>query len=106
MVEVAKWSRPGGLGVDDAEEQAAQQNRHLPCLTYGVRAARGFLHRLSTVSTTSGITFRPCIATSWISPLWPMGAGGYISSRPKGQVRTAGTAPGSDPRGGQGVGPR
>ena len=42
MVEVAERSRPGGLGVDDAEEQATQQNRHLPCLTYGVGADAWF----------------------------------------------------------------
>ena len=63
---------------------------------------RRLLHRPSTAVGNSGIRSRHPDESSWIRPLWPHDAGGYISSCPKGQVRTARTAPGSDPRNGLG----
>jgi hypothetical protein len=106
MIEIAERSRPARLGVDDPKEQPTEQAGTSLVRRYAVDLRAGFLHSLSTTSTTSGITSRILIASSWISPLWPRRAAGYSSSCPKGQVRTAGTEPWSDPRIGQGVGPR
>ena len=61
------------------------------------------LHRSSTRPRISGITFGSIRRSSWIRPLWRLGPAGYISSCPKGQVRTArphrgvilGTVPGT-----------
>ena len=75
---------------------------------YAARAAAvppdaRLIHEPSTVVGKSGIRSDASRATSWISPLSRLGPGGYISSCPKGQVRTArpdrgvilGTVPGT-----------
>ncbi len=105
-VEFAEGSRPAVVQRHEASQQSSHGS-HLPTKT--VRRARWvwmpgrpLLHRPSTVVGNSGISVEALSRAFVDKAVVASNHGIYISSCPKGQVRTARTAPGSDPRSGIG----
>ena len=101
VVELAEGSCPAVVEGHETSQQSSHGPPSLGCPPYAVTGrvdAGGSPQTVHTVGN-SGIRSRPS-PISWIRPLWPPYRGIYISSCPKGQVRTARTALGERSSGG------